>query len=128
MSSFAGISAASALDGAEPDAWQARCHSRPVVRAFIMAAGLGIVAALGGTTLTPTPRAHAGLAVIHYLYDDLDRLVGVVDQQGNVATYTYDAEGNATEDRRAYHFAGVRGEAGACTPKTPHSSRGPSRS
>jgi len=32
--------------------------------------------------------------VIHYVYDDLGRLVGVVDQDGNAATYTYDAVGN----------------------------------
>ena len=31
---------------------------------------------------------------IHYVYDDLGRLVGVVDQSGNAATYTYDAVGN----------------------------------
>ncbi len=31
---------------------------------------------------------------IHYLYDALNRLVGVVDPQGNVATYEYDAVGN----------------------------------
>src|SRR5579859_6375077 len=31
---------------------------------------------------------------IQYFYDDLSRLVKVVDQSGNVATYTYDAVGN----------------------------------
>jgi YD repeat-containing protein len=31
---------------------------------------------------------------IHYVYDDLGRLVGIVDQDGNAATYTYDAVGN----------------------------------
>ena len=31
---------------------------------------------------------------IFYVYDDLSRLVGVIDQDGNVATYTYDAVGN----------------------------------
>jgi YD repeat-containing protein len=31
---------------------------------------------------------------IHYVYDDLGRLVGVVDQNGNAATYVYDAVGN----------------------------------
>ncbi len=33
-------------------------------------------------------------SVIHYVYDDLGRLVGVVDEDGNAATYTYDAVGN----------------------------------
>jgi len=31
---------------------------------------------------------------IYYVYDELNRLVAVVDQQGNAATYTYDAIGN----------------------------------
>jgi YD repeat-containing protein len=39
-------------------------------------------------------RAQAQQPVIHYVYDDLGRLVGVVDQDGNAATYTYDAVGN----------------------------------
>ena len=39
-------------------------------------------------------RVQAQQPVIHYVYDDLGRLVGVVDQQGNAATYTYDAVGN----------------------------------
>lgn len=38
--------------------------------------------------------AQAQQPVIHYVYDDLGRLVGVVDQDGNAATYTYDAVGN----------------------------------
>jgi YD repeat-containing protein len=33
-------------------------------------------------------------AAIHYVYDDLNRLVAVVDQAGSVATYTYDGVGN----------------------------------
>lgn len=31
---------------------------------------------------------------IHYVYDDLGYLTAVIDQQGNVATYRYDAVGN----------------------------------
>jgi YD repeat-containing protein len=41
--------------------------------------------------------AASGLAAtpaIHYVYDDLNRLVAVVDQEGNAATYTYDGVGN----------------------------------
>lgn len=33
-------------------------------------------------------------AAIHYVYDELGRLIAVVDQQGNSATYAYDAVGN----------------------------------
>jgi len=38
--------------------------------------------------------APAQTADIHYVYDSLNRLVGVIDQQGNVAVYVYDAAGN----------------------------------
>lgn len=38
--------------------------------------------------------AQAQQPVIHYVYDDLGRLVGVVDPDGNAATYAYDAVGN----------------------------------
>ncbi len=31
---------------------------------------------------------------VHYSYDELGRIVGVVDQNGNAAQYTYDANGN----------------------------------
>ena len=44
--------------------------------------------------LQPPLHAQAQQPVIHYLYDDLGRLVGVVDPDGNAATYTYDAVGN----------------------------------
>jgi len=44
--------------------------------------------------LQPAPHAQAQQSLIHYVYDDLGRLVGVVDPEGNAATYTYDAVGN----------------------------------
>jgi len=44
--------------------------------------------------LQPVPHVLAQQPVIHYVYDDLGRLVGVVDPDGNAATYTYDAVGN----------------------------------
>jgi len=43
---------------------------------------------------TFTQSVQALQPVIHYIYDDLGRLVGVVDQNGDAATYTYDAVGN----------------------------------
>src|SRR3989449_4162924 len=52
---------------------------------MLAAAGL-----LAGAALAPT-RAHAD---VFYVYDDLNRLVAVIDAQGNAATYTYDAVGN----------------------------------
>src|SRR5947209_6197610 len=39
-------------------------------------------------------------AEIFYVYDDLSRLIAVVDQQGNAATYTYDAAGNLVRVER----------------------------
>ena len=38
----------------------------------------------------------AGQAPINYVYDDLGRLIGVIDQSGNSAVYHYDAVGNVT--------------------------------
>jgi YD repeat-containing protein len=37
---------------------------------------------------------------IRYIYDDLNRLVGVVDQQGNAAEYVYDSVGNILQIKR----------------------------
>ncbi len=37
---------------------------------------------------------------IRYVYDELNRLVGVIDQQGNAAQYVYDAVGNILQVKR----------------------------
>ena len=50
-----------------------------------------LVMALGLTLLQPVPTI-ADQA--QYIYDDLGRLSQVIDGQGNVATYNYDAVGN----------------------------------
>jgi YD repeat-containing protein len=39
-------------------------------------------------------RLHAEPPSVYYVYDELNRLIAVVDQQGDAATYTYDAVGN----------------------------------
>ncbi len=42
-----------------------------------------------------------------YIYDDLGRLAKVIDGQGNVATYTYDAVGNLLSITRNTGGGGV---------------------
>ncbi|MEX2148137.1 MAG: IPT/TIG domain-containing protein [Candidatus Rokuibacteriota bacterium] len=54
---------------------------------------LPLVAAVLGV-IAPAACALAQPPAIHYVYDALHRLVAVVDQQGQAATYTYDAVGN----------------------------------
>ena len=43
----------------------------------------------------------------YYIYDDLGRLSQVIDGQGNVATYTYDADGNLLSITRNTGGVGV---------------------
>ena len=62
-------------------------HQRPRPNRFIFSLGLAFL-------LVVALRAQAEQPLIHYIYDDLGRLVGVVDQDGNAASYTYDAVGN----------------------------------
>ena len=50
--------------------------------------------------LASTLRAQSG-SPVQYFYDDLGRLVKVVDQNGNFATYSYDAVGNLLSITRA---------------------------
>ncbi len=45
-------------------------------------------------TLAASPAALAQPPRIYYVYDDLNRLAAVVNQQGDVAVYTYDVVGN----------------------------------
>jgi len=51
---------------------------------------VGLAALLALASLAPPAPAQE----IRYIYDNLNRLIGVVDQQGNAASYTYDAVGN----------------------------------
>lgn len=44
--------------------------------------------------------ARAQSPAIQYVYDDLNRLIAVIDQDGNAATYTYDAVGNLLQIQR----------------------------
>jgi YD repeat-containing protein len=57
---------------------------------FVLAALLALA-----TLASPAPAQE-----IRYIYDALNRLVGVVDQQGNAAEYVYDAVGNILQIKR----------------------------
>jgi YD repeat-containing protein len=61
--------------------------------------------------LAPTP-AVADRA--QYIYDDLGRLVQVIDGQGNVATYNYDAVGNLLSITRSTGGGVMCRNAGGC--------------
>ncbi len=63
-------------------------------RARSVVVGLAMLFALASLA-APAPAQE-----IRYIYDDLNRLVGVVDQQGNAAEYVYDAVGNILQIKR----------------------------
>lgn len=71
-----------------------------------------LVVALGLTLLQPLPTS-ADQA--QYIYDDLDRLSQVIDGQGNVATYTYDAVGNLLSITRNTGGVGAEQKRGQAT-------------
>src|SRR5689334_15083427 len=60
----------------------------------------GAIAILFLAACLPSLLAQSGSS-IRYFYDDLGRLVRVVDQAGNVATYAYDAVGNIVKISRS---------------------------
>jgi len=71
-----------------------RTHN-PLTEAIAQSAKLALLTLFTLLLLgTFTQSVQAQQPVIHYIYDDLGRLVGVVDQNGDAATYTYDAVGN----------------------------------
>lgn len=55
--------------------------------------------------------AWAQSSSIHYVYDRLNRLVGVVDQEGNAASYAWDATGNLLRIER-FDVAAISGPVG----------------
>jgi YD repeat-containing protein len=63
--------------------------------------------AVAGWLLSGAAWAAAQAAGIHYVYDALNRLTAVVDQQGRAATYTYDAVGNILKVDRVDPPAGA---------------------
>jgi len=79
-----------------------RPHALPVCPAF--AVGISRLASflrvLASVLILSLGVSEVSAQEIRYLYDDLGRLVGVVDQQGNAAEYVYDAVGNILQIRR----------------------------
>jgi len=69
-----------------------RCSARVMARSLRAVIAVILLCALAAPLLAPLPAT--GQPVIQYVYDPLGRLIAVIDQQGNVATYEYDAVGN----------------------------------
>jgi len=71
--------------------------------------GLCLFAAVYNVALPPSLAAQT--AGIYYVYDDLNRLSAVVNQQGDVAVYSYDAVGNILKIER-FDVSGLPGAVG----------------
>ncbi len=104
-----------------------RAHPRllvaAVVLAWLIAGPLPVRHGLDGSGLLRS--AHAQTPGVRYIYDDLNRLVGVVDQSGEASILTYDAVGNILSIERLsagtvsiVEFRPKRGPAGAGTTVT----------
>src|SRR5262245_3191495 len=80
--------------------WRKETSMRPRTGTRSVYALLQQLVLLAGIVGVLSPgRLHA--QVIQYVYDDLGRLIKVIDQNGNVAEYVYDAVGNILEIRRS---------------------------
>lgn len=81
-----------------PEASTSRSQHRAIRRcAGRLRLGLALVGALLACACLLQARSASAQATqpsIFYVYDDLNRLIVVVDQQGNAATYAYDSTGN----------------------------------
>lgn len=69
-----------------------RCSTRLIAHSLRAVIAITLLCALAASLLAPLPAT--GQPVIQYVYDPLGRLIAVIDQQGNVAAYEYDAVGN----------------------------------
>src|SRR5262249_39750638 len=92
--------------------WRGPCLSPNALvaapdRARAVVATRSLAALVLCTMLVPV-RLFAQLPSIYYVYDELNRLVAVVDPQGNAATYSYDAVGNILRVER-FDVSGAAG-------------------
>ena len=69
-----------------------RRSRRGIARSLRAVIAITLPCALAASLLAPPPAT--GQPAIQYVYDPLGRLIAVIDQQGNVAAYVYDAVGN----------------------------------
>jgi YD repeat-containing protein len=69
-----------------------RCFTRVTARHLRAVIAVTLLVVLAAPL--PAPPSATGQPVIQYVYDPLGRLIAVIDQHGNVATYEYDAVGN----------------------------------
>ena len=94
-----------------------------------MGRNTGVKSLLAWLLVTASIAVAQTSAPIQYFYDDLGRLTKVVDQSGNVATYSYDAVGNITKISRStlaspntlaiLNFTPSQGGVGTARPQSP---------
>ena len=90
------------MDSYRVERYKSRGLRDCLIALFVMCALAGII---------PAPSALGQQAAIYYVYDELNRLTAVVDQQGNAGRYVYDATGNLTRVDR-FDVAGIAGAVG----------------
>lgn len=78
----------------------------------------GIIAAFISLTLLLLPFFKSGADQVRYIYDDAGRLYRVIDENGNVAVYHYDAVGNILGVERGtagsgFQISGISPDVGA---------------
>lgn len=78
---------------------------RPSMKQMAFAKVLSVVACVLMLCVSVPPLAIADQ--VQYIYDDLGRLSQVIDGQGNVATYSYDAVGNLLSITRNTGWVGA---------------------
>jgi uncharacterized protein YjdB len=85
--------------------WSSSAPGLAVVNASGLATGVApgtanIIASLSGISSSASLTVQTG--PVSYVYDDLGRLTGVIDGNGNAATYNYDAVSLPTQPRAPF--------------------------
>ena len=85
---------------------QSRQHRHPIAALLFVSLSLAVLLAPSSAA-----RAQAPLTPIHYVYDELNRLIAVIDRDNSAAAYVYDTVGNILGIER-FNVADIPGAIG----------------